>query len=71
MSRNSLYERRRFSVFEEERFEGVSSEEERRDDVIVRVIFASSLPSVRYMKREGSKKDDPSHVVVRRGRYVV
>ena len=60
-----------FLGFEEERFEGVSSEEERRDDVIVRVIFASSLPSVRYMKREGSKKDDPSHVVVRRGRYVV
>ncbi|CAL6325612.1 unnamed protein product [Bathycoccus prasinos] len=57
-----------FLGFEEERFEGVSSEEERRDDVIVRVIFASSLPSVRYMKREGSKKDDPSHVVVRRGR---
>jgi len=59
-----------FLGFEEECFEGVSSEEERRDDVIVRVIFASSLPSVRYMKREGSKKDDPSHVVVRRGRYV-
>ncbi|CAL6316457.1 unnamed protein product [Bathycoccus prasinos] len=57
-----------FLGFEEECFEGVSSEEERRDDVIVRVIFASSLPSVRYMKREGSKKDDPSHVVVRRGR---
>jgi predicted nicotinamide N-methyase len=46
------------------------AEEERRDDVVVRVIFASSLPSVRYAKREGSKKDEPGHAVVSRGRYV-
>jgi len=47
-----------------------SAEEERRDDVVVRVIFASSLPSVRYAKREGSKKNEPGHAVVSRGRYV-
>jgi predicted nicotinamide N-methyase len=46
------------------------AEEERRDDVVVRVIFASSLPSVRYAKREGSKKNEPGHAVVSRGRYV-
>ena len=41
------------------------------ENVVVRVIFASSSASVLYAKREGSKKDDPESAVVRRGRYVL
>ena len=40
------------------------------ENVVVRVIFASSSASVLYATREGSKKDDPESAVVRRGRYV-
>ena len=41
------------------------------ENVVVRVIFASSSASVLYATREGSKKDDPESAVVRRGRYVL
>ena len=41
------------------------------ENVVVRVIFASSSASALYATREGSKKDDPESAVVRRGRYVL
>ena len=41
------------------------------ENVVVRVIFASSSASVLYATREGSKKDYPESAVVRRGRYVL
>ena len=41
------------------------------ENVVVRVIFASSSASVLYATREGSKNDDPESAVVRRGRYVL